>query len=55
MIAPEVPVMLTVAVPTVAEPEAVKVAVELQVGVQDVGENAAVTPVGKPVAVKDTD
>ena len=52
---PEVPVMVTVAVPTVAVDEAVSVRVEVAVllaaGVTGFGENAAVTPVGRPVAV----
>jgi len=38
----------------VAEAPAVKVNVVEQAGLHDVGENAAVTPVGKPEAVKVT-
>jgi len=49
-----VPVTVTVLVPTVADPLAVKVSVDEQVGLHDVGEKAAVTPVGKPEAVKVT-
>lgn len=52
---PDVPVTVTVDVPAVAEAEAVKVRVELAVplagGVTGFGENAAVTPEGKPVAL----
>ena len=53
---PEVPVTVTVAVPTVAEADAVNVRVELALplagGVTGFGENAAVTPEGKPVALR---
>jgi len=52
---PEVPVTVTVAVPTVAVAEAVSVSVEVALlfagGVTGLVENAAVTPLGKPVAV----
>ena len=53
---PDVPVTVTVAVPTVAVAEAVSVSVEVALlfagGVTGFGENAAVTPLGKPVAVR---
>lgn len=53
---PETPVTVTVAVPTVAEADAVKVRVEVALplagGVTGFVENAAVTPVGSPVALK---
>src|SRR5258708_15010574 len=53
--APEVPVMVTVAVPVVAVPEAVSVRVEFALpfagGVTGLVENAAVTPLGKPDAL----
>jgi len=52
---PDVPVMVTVAVPTVALEEAVSVSVEVALpfadGVTGLAENAAVTPLGKPVAL----
>lgn len=52
---PEVPVTVTVAVPTVADAEAVNVRVELVLplagGVTGLGEKAAVTPEGRPVAL----
>ena len=44
---PEVPVIVTVLVPMLAELAAVSVSVELPVA--GFGENEAVTPVGKPV------
>jgi hypothetical protein len=51
---PEVPVIVTVAAPTVAEAEAVSVRVEVTLpfatGVTGLVENAAVTPLGNPVA-----
>jgi hypothetical protein len=51
---PEVPVTVTVAAPTVAEAEAVSVRVEVTLpfatGVTGLVENAAVTPLGNPVA-----
>jgi hypothetical protein len=51
---PAVPVIVTVAAPTVAEAEAVSVSVEVTLpfaaGVTGLLENAAVTPLGKPVA-----
>ena len=54
---PEVPVMVSVAFPTVAVDEAVSVRVEAAVlfaaGVTELGENTAVTPAGKPVAVSE--
>jgi len=51
----EVPVIVTVTVPSVAAPLAVKVKVEEQVGLQLVGLKAdAVTPVGKPEMLKVT-
>jgi hypothetical protein len=53
---PEVPVTVTVAIPTVADAEAVNVRVEVALllggGVTGLVEKAAVTPVGKPVALK---
>jgi hypothetical protein len=52
---PDVPVIVTVAVPTVALEEAVSVRVEVALpfagGVTGLVENAAVTPVGKPEAL----
>jgi hypothetical protein len=52
---PEVPVMVTVAVPTVADDEAVSVRVEValppEAGVTGLVENDAVTPLGKPEAL----
>jgi hypothetical protein len=55
VVEPEVPVIVTVAAPTVAVEEAVSVRVEVALpfagGVTGLVENAAVTPVGKPVAV----
>ena len=52
---PEVPVTVTVAVPVVAVAEAVSVRVEFTLpfagGVTGLSENAAVTPLGKPVAL----
>jgi hypothetical protein len=56
VVEPEVPVIVTVAAPTVAVEEAVNVRVEVALpfagGVTGLVENAAVTPVGKPVAVR---
>ena len=53
---PEVPVTVTVAVPVVAVAEAVNVSVELALplagGVTGLVENAAVTPLGSPEALK---
>ena len=53
---PEVPVTVTVAIPTVADAEAVNVRVEVALllagGVTGLAEKAAVSPVGKPVALK---
>lgn len=55
MSVPEVPVTVTVAVPVVAVAEAVSVSVDVALplagGVTGLVENAAVTPLGKPVAV----
>lgn len=55
MVEPDVPVIVTVAVPTVAVEEAVSVRVEVALpfagGVTGLVENAAVTPLGKPDAV----
>lgn len=52
---PEVPVTVTVAVPVVAVAEAVSVRVEFALpfagGVTGLGENPAVTPLGKPEAL----
>jgi len=53
---PEVPVTVTVAVPTLADAEAVNVRVEVALplagGVTGLVEKAAVTPAGKPFAVR---
>src|SRR6266852_8508477 len=53
--APEVPVTVTVALPVVAVPDAVSVRVDVALpfagGVTGFVENAAVTPLGKPVAL----
>jgi hypothetical protein len=55
VVEPDVPVMVTVAAPTVALAEAVSVSVEVALlfaaGVTGLVENAAVTPVGSPVAL----
>lgn len=55
MVDPDVPVIVTVAVPVVALEEAVRVKVEVALpfagGVTGLGEKAAVTPVGKPEAL----
>ncbi len=55
MVEPDVPVMVTVAAPTVALAEAVSVSVEVALpfaaGVTGLVENAAVTPAGRPVAL----
>jgi hypothetical protein len=52
---PEVPVTVTVAVPIVAVEEAVSVSTDVALpfagGVTGLVENAAVTPLGKPVAL----
>ena len=52
---PDVPVIVTVALPVVAVPEAVSVRVDVAVpfagGVTGLVENAAVTPLGKPEAL----
>jgi hypothetical protein len=55
VVEPEVPVIVTVAAPTVALAEAVSVRVEVALpfaaGVTGLVENAAVTPAGSPVAL----
>ena len=55
MVDPEVPVIVTVAAPTVALEDAVSVRTEVAVpfaaGVTGLVENAAVTPLGKPDAL----
>ena len=55
MVDPEVPVIVTVAAPTVALEDAVRVRVEVALpfaaGVTGLVENAAVTPLGKPDAL----
>jgi L-lactate permease len=55
VVEPEVPVIVTVAVPVVAVEDAVKVSVDpalpLAGGVTGFGENAAVTPLGRPDAL----
>jgi len=55
VVEPEVPVIVTVAAPTVAVEEAVSVSVEVTLplagGVTGLVENAAVTPLGNPVAL----
>ena len=55
VVEPEVPVIVTVAVPTVALEDAVSVRVEVALplagGVTGLVENAAVTPLGRPVAL----
>jgi hypothetical protein len=55
---PEVPVTVTEKVPVAAAAEAVKVRVELALppegGVTDAGENEAVTPPGRPDALRPT-
>jgi hypothetical protein len=53
-VAPLVPVMVTVAGPTVAVPDAVKVSVLPVDPVTEAGLKLAVTPVGRPLAVKVT-
>lgn len=56
MVEPDVPVIVTVAAPTVALEEAVRVSVDVALpfaaGVTGLVENAAVTPVGSPLALK---
>ena len=53
---PDTPLTVTVAVPVVAEDDAVSVSVEVALplagGVTGLVENAAVTPLGKPVALR---
>ncbi len=53
---PEIPVIVTVAAPVVAVAEAVRVSVEVTVpfaaGVTGLVENAAVTPLGRPEALR---
>jgi hypothetical protein len=55
VVEPEVPVIVTVAVPTVAEDDAVSVRVEVALpfagGVTGLVENVAVTPLGRPLAL----
>lgn len=55
MVDPDVPVIVTVAVPTVALEEAVSLSVEVALpfagGVTGLVENTAVTPLGNPVAL----
>ena len=55
VVEPDVPVIVTVAVPVVADAEAVSVSVEETLppdaGVTGFGENAAVTPAGRPLAL----
>jgi hypothetical protein len=55
VVEPEVPVIVTEAVPTVALEEAVSVRVEVALplagGVTGLVENAAVTPLGRPLAL----
>jgi hypothetical protein len=51
---PLVPLMVTVAGPTVAVAEAVKVSVLMAAPVTEAGLNVAVTPVGKPVTLRAT-
>jgi hypothetical protein len=55
LVDPEVPVIVTVAVPTVALAEAVNVSVEVALpfagGVTGLVENVAVTPEGRPLAL----
>ena len=52
---PDVPVTVTLTVPVAAVPVAVKVSVEVTLplagGVTGLGTNAAVTPLGRPVAL----
>ena len=52
---PDVPVTVIVEFPVVAELLAVRVSVEEQVGLQEVGEKDALTPEGRPEALKLTD
>lgn len=56
VVEPEVPVIVTVAVPVVAVDDAVRVSVEVALpfagGVTGFVENAAVTPLGRPDALK---
>jgi hypothetical protein len=55
VVEPEVPVIVTVAVPTVADADAVSVRVEVALpfaaGVTGLVENVAVTPLGRPLAL----
>ena len=55
VVAPEVPVIVTVAAPVVAVEDAVSVSVDVALpfagGVTGFAENAAVTPLGKPEAL----
>jgi hypothetical protein len=56
VVEPDVPVIVTVAVPVVAAEEAVSVSVDVTLpfagGVTGLGENAAVTPLGNPDALR---
>jgi len=56
VVEPDVPVIVTVAVPVVADEEAVSVNVDVTLpfagGVTGFGENAAVTPLGNPDALR---
>ncbi len=58
VVAPEVPVTVTVDVPVAAPADAVSVSVDVPVpfagGVTEVGTNEAVTPLGRAGAVKET-
>ena len=52
---PAAPVTVIVDDPVGVDAEVVTVTVEEQVGLHDAGEKAAVAPVGRPEAEKDTD
>ena len=52
---PAAPVTVIVDDPVGVEAEVVRVTVEEHVGLHDAGEKAAVAPVGRPEAEKDTD
>jgi hypothetical protein len=58
LVDPEVPVTVTTAVPVVAEDEAVRVRVDVPLplagGVTEPGEKEAVTPLGSPLAERET-
>jgi hypothetical protein len=51
---PAAPVTVIVDVPVGVDAEVVRVTVDEQVGLHDAGENAAVAPVGRPAAEKET-